>query len=97
MGAAVLKQIDVEAAIVVEVKKGRSGTHDLRHEIRPGRTCIVNKSQTHIRRDIDKPRRLGVLFRGCPGLGTPTTQEQSTPDEQKSNNTLLAGAADSRA
>src|SRR5438874_128817 len=86
MGTSVLDQVDVEPAVVVEVKEGRSGTHDLRHEILTEGTGVMDEGQAHIRCNIDKPRRGAGSFQGSWGIGRPAAKEQSAPDEKETTN-----------
>src|SRR5262249_39110135 len=58
VGTAVLEEVDVEAAVVVEVEQGRARTHELREEVVADRAGVVEEVEAYFRCDITEPRRL---------------------------------------
>src|SRR5438552_13645961 len=62
MGPAILQKVDIEAAIIIEIKESGSRTNGLWHEVTSNGTGIVDKVQPTGFGDVDKPRRILCLF-----------------------------------
>jgi hypothetical protein len=65
-GPAVLQEIHVEQAVVVEVEQGGPGAHDLRQEVTDG-AGVVDEVQPGLLGDVGEPGRVGRFFRGGRG------------------------------
>src|SRR5262245_4689152 len=55
IGSAVLHQVDVEQAVVVEIKKRGAGAHDLRHEVAADRSGVVGEVEANLLGHIREP------------------------------------------
>ena len=54
-----MEEVDVQPPVVVEVEQGGARADDLRHEIAPGGTGVVNEVQADLLGDVFKPAGRG--------------------------------------
>jgi hypothetical protein len=85
LGPGVLKEVDVEAAVVVEVEQGPAGPDDLGEEVKRGGARVVIEGQAdgvgHVlepRRPVGPGRRAG----GWPGRPAGRAEEEGQPGHQ---------------
>src|SRR5262249_22935300 len=78
-----LQQVQVEAAVVVEVEERRPGAHDLRHEELAGGPGLVDEVQAPFLGHVMEPRGVGGRLGGRTGRRARAAGRASAGQEQR--------------
>src|SRR5205085_11864266 len=68
VGPAVLDQVDVEQAVVVEIEEGGAGAHDLWKEVRAGRPGVMSEIEADFLGHVLEPFGPGRLVNEWPRI-----------------------------